>query len=51
VAHALLEDVGAETAAVVEEKARELETWLDGVVVTARFRSPMDRDLSGSATR
>jgi hypothetical protein len=49
VAHALLEDVGTETDSIIEQKARELERWLDGVVVTARFRSPMDLDLAGSS--
>ena len=49
VAHALLEDVGSEAASIIEDKAGELEKWLDGVVVTARFRSPMDRDLSSQA--
>ncbi len=49
VVHALLDDVGAEATAIVEERAQEVEAWLGGVVVTARFRSPMDLDLSSPA--
>ena len=48
VAFALLERVGAKATAIIEEKAREVEAWLGGLVVTARFRSPMDLDLSTS---
>ena len=47
----VVEDVGADIASIIEQKAGELEAWLDGVVVTARFRSPMDLDLSGSSRR
>ena len=49
VAHALLEDVGSEAKAIIEAHAQKVESWLDGVVVTARFRSPMDRNLSSQA--
>ena len=48
VAYAILEKVGAEAKAIIAEKAREVEAWLGGLVVTARFRSPMDLDLSTS---
>lgn len=45
VAHALLEDVGAEAVAAVEREADVLQRWLGGTVVTTRFPTPLDRRL------
>lgn len=42
----LLADVGAEAAERVEQEAAELTAWLGGVVVTPRFRTPLERELS-----
>ncbi|HYJ24693.1 MAG TPA: winged helix DNA-binding domain-containing protein [Acidimicrobiia bacterium] len=42
----LLEDVGRESLAEVERQAAEVETWLSGKRVIARFASPLDRELS-----
>ena len=44
----LLEDVGREATAQVETELDRLTDWLDGSVVTARFRSPLDLELSTS---
>lgn len=43
----LLEDVGAEAHTRVEQEAAALSDWMGGVVATPRFRSPLDRALSG----
>jgi O-acetyl-ADP-ribose deacetylase (regulator of RNase III) len=45
VAVELLEDVGAEAAAAVEEPAAALGGWLGEVRVTPRFRTPLERRL------
>jgi hypothetical protein len=46
VRYKLLEDVGAETAAAVEAEAARWTTWLAGVRITPRFRSPLEKALS-----
>ena len=46
VAFRLLEDVGREAAAAVEEAAARQEAWLDGTRFTPRFRTPLERELS-----
>jgi hypothetical protein len=46
VRYQLLEDVGAETTALVEAEAARWTTWLAGVRVTPRFRSPLEKQLS-----
>jgi len=43
----LLDDIGAEGAAAVEAAAGRLTGWLDGVRVTPKFRTPLERELSG----
>ncbi len=43
----LLEEVGAEAESEIERRAGELEEWLAGRVVSARFPSPLDRELAG----
>ena len=46
VRYKLLEDVGAETAAAAEAEAARWTTWLAGVRITPRFRSPLEKALS-----
>ena len=43
----LLEDVGAEAAERVDVEAAELTRWCAGEVATPRFRTPLERELSG----
>ena len=47
VASRLLEDVGREAATAVDDAADRLEAWLDGTRFTPRFRTPLERELSG----
>jgi len=42
----LLEDVGAHAVELVAAEAAALATWFDGVSVTPRFRTPLERELS-----
>ena len=42
----LLVDVGRDVASAVEEEAAALTRWLDDIRVTARFRTPLDKELS-----
>jgi hypothetical protein len=42
----LLEDVGAEATAAIETERARLSTWLAGVRVTPRFRTPLERELA-----
>jgi hypothetical protein len=42
----LLEDVGHAAEERVDSAAHALETWLGGVRVTPRFRTPLERELS-----
>jgi hypothetical protein len=42
----LLEDVDAGATAGIAAEAAALTGWLDGVVVTPRFRTPLERELS-----
>lgn len=44
----LLADVGAEAEAAIEAEAAGLAAWLDGIKVTPRFRTPLERELSAS---
>jgi hypothetical protein len=44
----LLEDVGRDVTALVEDKAEALAEWIGSVRVTPRFRVPLERELSGS---
>jgi hypothetical protein len=46
IAYRLLEDIGADGAAAVEAEAARAGKWFDGVVVTPRFRTPLERELS-----
>lgn len=43
----LLEDVGTEKEKAIEQRADQLERWLDGTIVKPRFRSPLDKELAG----
>jgi hypothetical protein len=47
VAVRLLEDVGADARAAVEAEAERLAAWLGDARVTPRFRTPLERELSG----
>jgi hypothetical protein len=47
IGYRLLEDIGAEAAGAIEDLAGRLTGWLAGVRVTPRFRTPLDRELSG----
>jgi hypothetical protein len=47
IAHRLLEDVGAETAAAVEAEAQRCAEWYGEVRATPRFRTPLERELAG----
>jgi hypothetical protein len=42
----LLEDVGADALRAVKAEAERLATWLGGVRVTPRFRTPLERELA-----
>ncbi|WP_350274272.1 winged helix DNA-binding domain-containing protein [Kribbella sp. HUAS MG21] len=46
VRYQLLEDVGADVKALVDTEAERWTTWLAGVRVTPRFRSPLEKQLS-----
>ncbi len=41
----ILDDIGRERMEAVEAEAAALTSWLDGVRVTPRFRSPLDLEL------
>jgi hypothetical protein len=45
-AYRLLEDVGAEGVAAVEAEVERAQGWFGHIVVTPRFRTPLERDLS-----
>lgn len=47
VAYRLLEDVGADAGARVDEAAQRLTAWLGDTRVTPRFRTPLERELAG----
>jgi Winged helix DNA-binding domain len=44
----LLEDIGAQPTAAVEDEAARLRDWIGDVRVTPRFRTPLERELSAS---
>jgi hypothetical protein len=43
-----LERVGADVRTRVEKERKQLETWLDGARVTARFRTPLEKEIETS---
>lgn len=47
VVYQLLEDIGKETEARVAGEAASLTAWLDGTIITPRFRTPLERELAG----
>jgi hypothetical protein len=47
VAYRLLEDAGSDAAAAVDAEAALLTGWLGPARVTPRFRTPLERELSG----
>ena len=42
----LLEEIGAAASRAVEAEAASVQEWLDGVRVTPRFRTPIDKELA-----
>ena len=46
IVYRLLEDVGTEATRRIATEAEDLTTWLDGTIVTPRFRAPLERELS-----
>jgi hypothetical protein len=48
VAVRLLEDVGAEAAAAIDDEVERLDDWLGGTRVTPRFSTPLQRELAGA---
>jgi hypothetical protein len=44
----LLEDVSARDRRRIDRAARDLTAWMDGVRVTPRFTTPLERDLAAS---
>jgi hypothetical protein len=46
VVYRLLEDVGAEAAAAIEDAADSVAAFVGGTRVTPRFRTPLERELS-----
>ncbi len=47
IVYEVFENVGAEASAQIDQEAASLETWLGGTVVIPRFRTPLERSLSG----
>jgi hypothetical protein len=47
VAYRVLEDVGREATVALATEASRLEAWMSGVRVTPRFRTPLERELTG----
>jgi hypothetical protein len=47
IVYRLLEDVGADALNVIAARSEELGRWLGGVRVTPRFRTPLERELTG----
>jgi DNA glycosylase AlkZ-like len=45
----LLRDVGSDAARQLEREAERLRTWLGRIRVTARFRTPLERELVADA--
>jgi hypothetical protein len=45
VAYRLLTDVGREARSAIAAEAAALTAWMDGVVVTPRFPTPIDKEL------
>jgi hypothetical protein len=43
----LFDDLGAEATAAVATAAERLEAWVGGVRLTPRFRTPLERELTG----
>jgi hypothetical protein len=48
VAFRVLEDVGQDEMRRIEDEAERLSSWLGEVQVTPRFRTPLERELSGA---
>ena len=50
IAFRLLEDVAADDVRRIEAAVRRLRAWMDGMRVTPRFPTPLDRELAGGLT-
>ena len=48
IAYEIFDDVGAEGKQAIEDRALEVQEWLGEITVTARFRSPHDKELTSS---
>ena len=46
IAYEILADIGRETTDLVESAAEDLRDWIGDINVTARFRSPHDKELA-----
>ena len=46
IAYRLLEDVAAGDVRRIEAAVRRLRDWMDGMRVTPRFPTPLDRELA-----
>ena len=46
VGYRVFDDIGGEGHVAVAAAAERLETWLDGVRITPRFRTPLERELA-----
>lgn len=46
IVYEVFDDVGSEAALLIEEAAAALQQWMSDKVVTPRFRSPHDRELT-----
>jgi hypothetical protein len=51
VRYELLEDIGADAAAVVAQRAADLSEWLGEARVKARFPTPLEKRLMGGGAR
>jgi hypothetical protein len=47
VVYRLLEPVSDDARSLIDAECLRIEAWLDGAIVTPRFRTPLERELSG----
>lgn len=47
----LLDDIGRDRRAMVEQEAERLTVWLDGIAVVPRFPTPLQREIEGGKGR
>jgi hypothetical protein len=46
VVYRLLDDVGGDASATIEQEASRLEAWLGDARITPKFRTPLERELA-----